>query len=392
MKITEEIRFFLLAVACGAAAGAVSASIVAPAVVRDALPGPRSAATSTPPLARGGATTTPPLISLVPVERRAATPLLPPTILTQRSSAIAMIYRKPKGGAALEDRLLGADRLLGRAVALTADGWFVTSAAVVESLHVADLTIWRDGTSVAVERGVIDRVNGMAFLKTNAQGLPSPAFAQTNEVGNGAEVWVESLPDGFTPHVVVDAGARPNPNDVVSSELAVRRFVLNRLTAPGERGSAAWDPSGALVGVIESREGEETRLVPASSIASSFASLLASGEIRHAVLGVRALDLGTARFDGSRNGLPDRGALLRDDKRGGKPGVRPDSPAANADLASGDVIVRVDRDILDGTADLGEILSAYKPNASVTLRVLRDGKDLDVPVTLGNAVTSEPLK
>lgn len=303
-----------------------------------------------------------------------------------------MIYRKPKSGAALEDRLLGPERLLGRAVALTADGWFVTSASAVESVHLADLTIWRDGASVIIERGVVDRLNGMAFLKTNSRGLPSPAFAQASEIGNGAEVWIESQPDGFAPHVVVDAGARPNPNDIVSSELAVRRFLLNRQTAAGERGSAAWDPSGALVGVIESREGEETRLVPASSIASSFASLLASGEIRHAVLGVRALDLGTARLDGPRNGLPDRGALLRDDKRAGKPGVRSDSPAAKAKLATGDVIVRVDHDILDGTTDLGEILSVYKPNASVTLRVLRGGTDLDIPVTLGSALTSESLK
>ncbi len=44
------------------------------------------------------------------------------------------------------------------------------------------------------------------------------------------------------------------------------------------------------------------------------------------------------------------------------------------------------------TQDLGELLAEYKPGTTVTLRVLRDGKDLDVSVTLGSAVTGDPLK
>ncbi|MEK7116433.1 MAG: BRCT domain-containing protein, partial [Patescibacteria group bacterium] len=101
-------------------------------------------------------------------------------------------------------------------------------------------------------------------------------------------------------------------------------------------------------------------------------------------LGVRTLDLVALRVSGARNGLPDRGALVRDDKRGGK--------MANAKIKIGDVIESVDRDILDGRADLGEILAEYKPNAEVTLRILRDGKTLDVPETLGSILTSEAMK
>jgi S1-C subfamily serine protease len=56
------------------------------------------------------------------------------------------------------------------------------------------------------------------------------------------------------------------------------------------------------------------------------------------------------------------------------------------------VILRVERDILDGTLDLGEILADYRPGATVTLRVWRDGTDFDLPVTLGSVTTSEPLK
>jgi len=121
-------------------------------------------------------------------------------------------------------------------------------------------------------------------------------------------------------------------------------------------------------------------------------SLLQSGEIRHAFLGVRTLDLGIMRLSGSRDSLPAEGALIRDDAVSGKPGVVKDSPAAKAKLKVNDVILKVERDILDGTGDLGEVLSEYQPGSTITLRVLRDQTDTDVQVKLGTAITSEPLK
>ncbi len=383
MKFTTEIKCAILAIAFGAIAGSVTVALSIPAAIRSALPDALRASTSSAALPSLVATSAIPAISLISVDRPSSASILPPAFLKRRASAVATVYRKPQG-TSFEDRLLGPERLLGRAVALTSDGWFVTFFSVTDGLRAAELLIWINGASYSIERGVIDHVNGTVFLKTRAQGLLSPSFIQPRGIGNGADVWIESRPNGFTPTIIVDAGARARPNDAGSSEVAIRRFALNRVSGAGERGSAAWDPTGALVGLIESRDGEETRLLPASSIASSFESLLATGDIRHAMLGVRTLDLVALRVSGARNGLPDRGALVRDDKRGGK--------MANAKIKIGDVIESVDRDILDGRADLGEILAEYKPNAEVTLRILRDGKTLDVPETLGSILTSEAMK
>ena len=162
----------------------------------------------------------------------------------------------------------------------------------------------------------------------------------------------------------------------------MRRVSLNGVSAAGDRGGGVWDANGQLVGIVDSAAGQEVSLIPAASIASSFSSLLGKGSVSHAVLGVRTLDLAVMKLVGSRDTLPAAGALIRDDKKSGKPGVTPNSPAAKAKLKVGDVILSVERDILDGTADLGEILSEYKPGTSVALRVLRDKTDIDVPVTL----------
>lgn len=376
MNIQRFLSVAAIAFVSGGIAGAVVARMVTPSVPETRRP---VSSTSTAPFPIS-ATSVSPVISLVPVERRAAVPLLPPAFVKRHSSGIGTLYRKPKG-ASFEERMLGDERAIGRAVSLTSDGWFVTSASVFDGVRLADVVLWHNGTAYAVERGMLDRLTNAIFFHVQAFGLSAPAFAQTREETLGAEVWIEARPNTYAPSIVLDQGGRIAPNDPSSSEVAARRLILDRKASALDRGGAAWDPNGSLVGIVESKTGEDVRLISASAIASSFSSLLENGEIRHAFLGIRAIDLGTAAFDGPRDGLPLQGALVRDDKK-----------AVKAALKNGDVILRVERDILDGTVDLGEILSEYHPGTTVTLHVFRAAVDTNVPVVLGSVVTSEALK
>ncbi len=386
LDIVSYLLVVLLAIICGASAGAVAGSIVS----RQNAP-VLTVATSTQPLPTASTTAAIPTFSILPLERMPASSLVPPFALSRRSSSLAVLYRKPKAGT-LEERVLTDDRMLGQAVSLTSDGWFVTEAAAIEGLRFIDMTIWHDGQSYAPQRIMLDHLNQTAFIKIDATGFPSSAFTHVSELAIGAEVWLETRPEALRSTSVVDLRTRVAVQDVVGSEVASRRITLDRMTAAGDRGGAVWDPNGSLVGIVESKEGEPMRIVPASGIAASFSSLLSTGEIRHAVLGVRSIDLAVLRIDGSRGVLPAAGAWIHDDKKGAKPGVVRDSPAFKSKLQTGDVILRVERDILDGTADLGEVLAEYRPGASVTLRVLRAGVDTDVKVDLGTVVTGELVK
>ncbi len=381
--VPVTIALTLLAAVAGGLAGGSAGYLTATWV---AVPMPSTSVTSTG--ATPAATTT---FEIVPLENRPVTPVLPPAFAKRRVSSVGMVFRKPKG-TTFEDRQLSDDRLLGEAVAVTSDGWFVTTNAAIEGMRLADLEVFHDGESLAVLQAVIDQANGTVFLKTGARDVTPSAFAHVADLIPGAEIWVEARPDQYAPSVVLSLASPITAAQPLSSEVASRRILLDGTSIMGDRGGAAWDPNGSLVGLVASKEGERVRIIPATSIATSLASLLSTGEIHHAVLGVRTIDLTTMRLDGDRGGLPLSGALIHDDLVSGKPGVAKDSPAAAVKLKDGDVILRVERDILDGTADLGEVLTEYKPEAQVTLRVLRDGQDVDVPVTLGQAVTSELLK
>ncbi|MFA5935412.1 MAG: S1C family serine protease [Patescibacteria group bacterium] len=378
------ILLFVLSATAGALAGAAAAFVVTPQLLVQTIP---AASTSTLPIVPTSTTSEPSLIS---VEPRLAEPLFPSNFLTRRSSPVSAVYRKAKG-VTNEERTLTDDRLLGQAVALTSDGWFVTTIGVVGTLTRQDLTIWHDGTSYSVTRGLIDRINGTVYLKIEASELSAPAFGDVDRLVLGSAVWTERLPGSFAPGIIASLtegmGADP-----VSSETTVRRLSLVGNSGVGEAGSPVWDERGSLLGLIESISGKPRVAIPASSIAASFSSFLSNGSIRHASFGVRGTDLSVWRIDGDRGALPLRGIMLRDDRKTGKPAIVKDSAAAKAGFRSGDVILSVERDMLDGRRDLGEVIAEYRPETNVTFRVLRAGDEIQVPVHFGSVDTGEVLK
>ena len=175
--------------------------------------------------------------------------------------------------------------------------------------------------------------------------------------------------------------------------MIVRRGVLTGTAAAKDIGAPVWSANGALIGLVTQSSSVPARYLPASAFASAFASLLNTDEIRRPLLGVRGADLAWARFDPSVvSAYPERGVLLRENRAARLPAITRSTPAASAGLLAGDVIQKIDRDILDGSADLGELLAEYRPGSRVTLTVLRDNDTIEIPVELSSIVTSEELK
>jgi putative serine protease PepD len=64
--------------------------------------------------------------------------------------------------------------------------------------------------------------------------------------------------------------------------------------------------------------------------------------------------------------------------------VAPGTAAAAAGLQPGDVIVEIDGSEVGTSADLGSAIRAAGPGTKVTLKVLRDGREVDLTATLGS--------
>ena len=91
-------------------------------------------------------------------------------------------------------------------------------------------------------------------------------------------------------------------------------------------------------------------------------------------LGVVYITL-TAEIAAEQNLTVEEGALIEE--------VLDDTPAAEAGLQAGDIIVAVDGDPVDQRRTLPERLYAYDEGEQVTLSVLRDGEEMQIDVVLG---------
>lgn len=116
-------------------------------------------------------------------------------------------------------------------------------------------------------------------------------------------------------------------------------------------------------------------------IMSLCAGALAGGAVAYAVIrsnvgprAVPSLPEVPAPFELEPRTLPS-GALVQ--------GVRPGSPADEAGLEIGDIIIAVDGQAVDAEHPLPDLIGSHKPGDRVELRIVRQLRDFTVQVRLG---------
>lgn len=367
--------FTLLPTIAGVVAGTATAVIVTLAFVQPQFKAIRNEinslvlATSTPDTA--------PPVQIVPIEPRPLVPAYPPAFLERRISSVVTIVRRGRA----DGQPLTTERELGSAVAVTSDGWVATSWSAIEGLRLNELGIAWSGRVYPVRRAVRDTSTNIAYLNIDANGLPAAAFSRASDVQSGAAVWYEPRPGQLRADLVIDSSITLT-REALSSERAGRRFLVQGLAGKNS-GAAVWDGGGKLVGIAEEAGLNGTYVIPAEGLGTALAQYIGSGEIRRPLLGIRGIDLADLTLDTTSSTMPQLGAWVRS--------VPPGVPAYR-NLAENDVIERVERDILDGSADLGERLLEYRPGVTITLYGRRNGQSFQARVTLGSHNTAEAIK
>jgi len=113
--------------------------------------------------------------------------------------------------------------------------------------------------------------------------------------------------------------------------------------------------------------------IPSAIVQPTVESLVRYGKVSHSYIGVSISDVTpeNSRFFNLKDA---NGAVVSE--------VQPDSPGGRAGLKVGDVIVGLDGQKVSDAGQLQAEVTSKRPGTKVTLDVLRDGKNLDVPVTL----------
>ena len=259
----------------------------------------------------------------------------------------------------------------GSGVAITPDGFILTSAHVVEGASGRLRARLVDGRDLALEVVGADALSDLAVLRADGSGLPAATLGDADRLVVGQLVVAIGNPLGFAGSVtagVVSALGRSLPvgrgrarrvvEDVIQTDAALN---------PGNSGGALADSRARVVGVNTAVAGVGLGLaVPVNTTTRAIvAALMREGRVRRAYVGIA----------GGPRPLPPRVAA----ELGREAGIEvvdvvAGSPAERAGLRPEDLIVEVDGREVSDVGDLQRLMGAERIGRSVELGVVRDGR------------------
>jgi len=223
----------------------------------------------------------------------------------------------------------------GSGSVITADGYLLTSAHVVAGANSAEAA-FTDGTTVKIDVVGRDVLSDLAVLKARG-AVPAPvAMGRAEDLRVGQLVVAVGSPLGLagsvTAGIVSGLGrSLPTKSGRVVDEVIQTDAALN----PGNSGGALADGRGRMVGVSTAVAGVGLGLaVPVNdSTHRIIASLMSTGRVRRAWLGIAGAHVPVAPALAARLGTATGLQIAS---------VVKDSPAAEAGLRRGDIVVSVD--------------------------------------------------
>ena len=260
----------------------------------------------------------------------------------------------------------------GSGVAISADGFLITSAHVVEGSR-RGVASFSDGVETDVSVVGSDPLSDLAVLRADGGSLRPAALGDASGLRVGQLVVAIGNPQGFASSVTAGVVSGLGRSLPVGARGGPRRLVENVIQTdaalnPGNSGGALVDGAGRVVGINTALAGIGLGLaVPINDASRQLIStLIRDGRVRRAVLGAavapRALPPAVAERLGRRGGV----ALVQ---------IIEDSPAERADLRNGDLLVELDGEPISDATDLQRLMVGERIGRAVTAVVIRDGRE-----------------
>jgi len=266
---------------------------------------------------------------------------------------------------------------IGSGFIISPDGYILTNAHVVDGVkevHVK-LTDRREFTAKVVGT---DPKTDVALIKIDAKNLPTVRIGSAKNIEVGQWVVAMGSPFGFENSLtagVVSAKSRSLPGDgyvpFIQTDVAVN---------PGNSGGPLFDMNGNVIGInsqIYSRSGGYMGVsfaIPIDVAMHVKDELAKSGHVTRGRIGVAVQSVNQSLAQSF--GLPKpEGALVGS--------VADNSPAAQAGIKPGDVILAWNGTAIGDSADLPALVADTAPGKHATVKVWRNGAEQTLGVTVG---------
>lgn len=267
---------------------------------------------------------------------------------------------------------------LGSGVIVSEHGYILTNNHVVEGAEEIKVTLYDKREFKGKIVGTDPRTD-LAVVKIIAKDLPTLRLGESGKLKTGDIVLAVGSPFGLNQTItmgIVSAVGRSNIGlsefeDFIQTDAAIN---------PGNSGGALVNINGELVGIntaIFSTSGGYMGIgfaIPSDMAKTVMDSIIDHGKVIRGWLGVNIQNL-TPELAKSLGVKETEGALIS--------GIESNSPADKAGFKRRDLVVAFNgKKILDSTS-LRNMVSATPPGKKVDFKIIRDGKEQTITVTLG---------
>ena len=297
-----------------------------------------------------------------------------------QAGGVAAIAADVSPSVARVDVVAQRGRGSGSAVVYREDGYLLTNNHVIDGANRVQIT-FPDGAEEDAEVVGTDPRSDLAVLKVDRVDLPVPDFA-TEDPEVGVTAVAIGAPFGLegsvTAGIVSALGRSVSTPGAPLVDLIQTDAPIN----PGNSGGALVDADGRVMGIntaILSPSGGNNGIgfaIPLRTAQAVADQLIDNGTVEHAFLGVQGTTVDPQVAE--QYGLAtDEGAVIA--------AVTPDSPADEAGLRQGDIVIAVDGEEVASMADLAGRIGTRQPGDRVELEVVRAGETITLDVELAEA-------
>ena len=283
------------------------------------------------------------------------------------------------------DTVVSGGTAKGSGAILDTSGDVVTNNHVVEGATKIQVTL-SSGQIYSAKVVGTDTTTDLAVIKIEnpPSDLKPVTFADSDSLAVGESVMAIGNPLGYDNTAttgIVSALNRPvSVMDDTNTTIVTNAVQIDAAINPGNSGGPTFNAAGQVIGINSSIASTATTSSSAGSIGIGFAipsnlvkrvsnEIIKNGSVQHVVLGI-TIQSATAEADG----VTRAGAQVTK--------VTSGSAAANGGVKAGDTIVAFNGNAVNSNYALLGYVRASALGDKVTLTVVRNGKTLDLSVTL----------
>ncbi|MEO0737257.1 MAG: HhoA/HhoB/HtrA family serine endopeptidase [Cyanobacteria bacterium J06649_12] len=286
-------------------------------------------------------------------------------------------------GAMGEQPSTRVERGQGSGFVVKADGLIWTNAHVVEGADTVTVTL-KDGREFKGEVVGEDPLTDVAVIQVDAQGLPTVTLGNSEQLRPGEWAIAIGNPLGLDSTVtagIISATGRTSAQIRVPDK-RVQFIQTDAAINPGNSGGPLLNERGEVIGINTAIIGGAQGLgfaIPINSAQRLAQELLEKGRVDHAYLGIQMQTL-TADLRQQLNGDPRNDVRLSVDEGVVILGLLRNSPAVQAGLEVGDVIVSMNGNTIKDAEQVQQIVQDVGVGDVIALNVDRGGRQVNLDV------------